>query len=320
MIDQESSFRIQAVSAFAAIGMIAAFGAASTYAQDNQTPEWKVDPTYLARNINTASEQPSDITTSTCHYKPLVGVGDPENPPATTDGSILGSVSRYGEAVVDPSGSCASVQYPQEDQIYVVLDGSGAATYADQDVPLKTEDFLYIPATVSHALKNNSAAPLDVMVMGFHTQGYPASPLPAQPLKDNIENVPIELVHGHPDTTHYRLLLGPAGATRDRFDVGHVVTSLFLMEIDPGGTNHPHHHVNAEEIYQVISGHGDIAAGSGSNGIEGKYPAQPGDVYFYRANATVGFYSAPGVQSRILCVRSFHPGMAPKRMAPNSDH
>ena len=312
--------RVKTLPAFVAFGMVTALCAPFTSAQNNQSRSWNVDPTYLHRNITTATEEPSDITTSTCHYKPLVGVGDAENPPATTDGSILGSVSRYGEAVVDPNGSCASAQYPQEDQIYVVLDGSGSATYADQDVPLKAEDFLYIPATVSHALKNNSAAPLHVMVMGFHTQGYPASPLPAKPLVDNIENVPIEHVNGHPDTTHYRLLLGPAGATRDRFDVGHVVTSLFLMEIDPGGTNHPHHHINAEEIYQVISGHGDMAAGSGSNGIEGRYPAQPGDVYFYRANATVGFYSAPGVQSRILCVRSWHPGMAPQKTAAHSNH
>ncbi len=315
MIFQGASLKVRTVSAFAGIGMIAALCAPFTPAQDNHPQGWKVDPTFLHRNTATAPEETSDITTPTCHYKPLVGVGDPENPPASIDGSILGSVSRYGEAIVDPNGSCASVQYPQEDQIYVVLDGTGAATYADQDLPLKTEDFLYIPATVAHALKNRSAAPLTVMVMGFHTQGYPASPLPAQPLKANIEDVPIELVRGHPDTTHYRLLLGPAGATRDRFDVGHVVTSLFLMEIDPGGTNHPHHHINAEEIYQVISGHGDIAAGSGTDGVEGRYPAKPGDVYFYRANATVGFYSAPGVQSRILCVRSWHPGMAPKRTA-----
>ncbi len=307
------------LTAFAALGMIAAFCASFTHAEDNHAQEWKVDPTYLYRNTAAAPERPSDITTATCHYKPLFGVGDPDNPPATTDGSILGSVSRYGEAVVDPNGSCATVQYPQEDQIYVVLDGTGAASYADQEAPLKTEDFLYIPATVTHALKNTSTVPLIVIVMGFHTEGYESSPLPAEPLKANIEDVPIEFVRGHPDTTHYRLLLGPAGAKRDRFDVGHVVTSLFLMEIDPGGTNHPHHHINAEEIYFVLSGHGDEVAGDGGNGTEGRHPANPGDAYFYRANATVGYYSAPGVHSRILCVRSWHPGLAPKRSAAASD-
>jgi mannose-6-phosphate isomerase-like protein (cupin superfamily) len=278
----------------------------------NHAQEMKVDPTYLFRDTATAAVKDSDITTASCHYKALFGEGDADNPPITTDGSILGSVARYGEAIIDPNGSCATVQYPQEDQIYVVLDGAGSTIYADQKVPLKAKDFLYIPATVPHALSNVSGTPLSVVVMGFRTTGYESSPLPSQPMKANIDEVPIEFVNGHPDSTHYRLLLGTTDGTRDRFDAGRVVTSLFVMEIDPGGTNHPHHHINAEEIYQVLSGHGDIVAGSGLDGIEARHPAKPGDVYFYRANATVGYYSAPGVQSRILCVRSWHPGMAPK--------
>jgi mannose-6-phosphate isomerase-like protein (cupin superfamily) len=300
------------LAAFAAL-MIAAFCSPLTHAQTQKVvTNWNVDPTYLYRDSNTAPDQPSDMTTATCHFKPLFGVGDPNNPPVTTDGDTLGSVARYGEAVVDPNGACTSVQYPQEGQIYVVLSGTGSAAYADQGVPLKKEDFLYIPATVPHALKNTSAAPFTVLIMGFHTAGYESSPLPAQPLVSNIEDVPIEHVNGHPDSTHYRLLLGTADGRRDKFDVGHVVTSLFVMEIDPGGTNHPHHHVNAEEIYFVMSGHGDEVAGDGGDGTEGRHPAKPGDAYFYRANATVGYYSAPGVESRILCVRSWHPGEAPK--------
>ena len=271
-----------------------------------------VDPTYLYRDSNTAPDQPSDVTTATCHYKALFGVGDPNNPPVTTDGDTLGSVARFAKVVVDPGGACTSVQYPQEEQIYVVLNGTGSAAYADQAVPLKAEDFLYIPATVAHALKNTSAAPFAVLIMGFHTAGYESSPLPAQPLVANIEDVQIEHVNGHPDSTHYRLLQGTADGKRDKFDVGHVVTSLFVMEIDPGGTNHPHHHVNAEEIYFVMSGHGDEVAGDGGDGTEGRHASKPGDAWFYRDNATVGFYSAAGVNSRILCVRSWHPGLAPK--------
>jgi mannose-6-phosphate isomerase-like protein (cupin superfamily) len=300
----------KALPAFAAL-TVAALCASPVSAQNAR--KWNVDPTYIYRDSTTAPERPADITTAGCHYKPLFGEGDPDSPPITTDGSVLGGIARFGEAIVDTHGSCASAQYSKEDQIYVVLNGNGLATYADQEVPLKTEDFLYIPATVPHLLKNLSAAPVTVIIMGFHTDGYPSSPLPPQPLKDNIEDVPIELVNGHPDSTHYRLLLGTADGKRDRFDAGHVVTSLFLMEIDQGGTNHPHHHINAEEIYLVMSGHGDEAAGSGTDGIEQRRPAKPGDVYFYRANATVGYYSDPGVKSRILCVRSWHPGMAPNR-------
>ena len=118
------------------------------------------------------------------------------------------------------------------------------------------------------------------------------APLPPHPLKDNIANVPLELVGSHPTSTHYRLLIGDSSQTRDRIDIGSVVTSLFLMEIDPGGTNFPHHHPREEEIYLVLDGHGDQVAGSGVDGIAGRFPAGPGDAYYYRANATVGYYSA----------------------------
>src|SRR5580698_3645103 len=75
--------------------------------------ERKVDPTFLHSDDSTASEKPSGISTPTCHYKAFFGDGAP-----TLRGSGL---ARYGEAVVDPNGSCATVQYPQEDQIYVVV-------------------------------------------------------------------------------------------------------------------------------------------------------------------------------------------------------
>jgi mannose-6-phosphate isomerase-like protein (cupin superfamily) len=263
--------------------------------------ERKVDPTFLHADANTAPEKPSDITTATCHYKPFFGDGA-----SKLQGSGL---ARYGEAVLDPDGSCTSVQYPMEDQIYVVADGSGSAHYASEDVPLKKEDFLYIPATVEHALTNKSSAPLTVIIMGFSTKGYDALPLPAHALIDNIENVPLQLVSGHPDSTHYRILLEDVTGHDGRIKAGHVVTSLFLMEIDPGGTNFPHHHVRQEEIYQLLTGSGDQVAGSGTNGVEARYSAKPGDVYDVRANGTVGFYSAPGVKSRVLCVRWWYPGL-----------
>ncbi len=67
--------------------------------------ERKVDPTFLHADANTAAEKPSDITTVTCHYKPFFGNGA-----STLRGSGL---ARYGEAVVDPNGSCTAVQYPK---------------------------------------------------------------------------------------------------------------------------------------------------------------------------------------------------------------
>ena len=265
----------------------------------------KIDPTYLYRDTRTAAEKPSDITTATCHYKPLFGKGDP-------DTSVVVGVARYGEAVIDPHGSCATVQYPQEDQVYVVLQGNGSAKYADEEVRLKTEDYLYIPSTVPHALTNTSGVPLTVVVMGFYTKGFEQAPIPSHALKANIEDVSPTFVNGHPESSRFRLLMGDVDSKRDRIAAGRVLTSLFLMEIAPGGTNFPHHHEREEEIYLILSGHGVIVAGGGMDGIAGRHPAKAGDSYFFRLNATVGYYSAPDVSSRLLCVRSWYPGMQQK--------
>ena len=99
-------------------------------------------------------------------------------------------------------------------------------------------------------------------------------------------------------------------AARIAIAAAHVVTSLFVMEFEPGGTNFPHHHDREEEAYLVLSGTGDIVAGGGMDGVMGKHPARPGDAYFYRLNCTVGFYAstAPGGEkAKILAVRSLYP-------------
>ncbi len=267
----------------------------------------RVDPTFLYRNLSTAQEKKADLTTSTCHYKPLFGEGDP-------DTSVVVGIARYGEAIIDPNGACAPTQNPEEDRVYVVLEGSGSLQYAGQDVRLVKEDYIYVPATVPHTLKNASAAQMKVIVMGFHTKGFEKAPLPKQPLKANIEDVRTQPVSGHPSSTLYRLLMGDVDSKRDRIAAGRVLTSLFLMEIAPSGTNFPHHHEREEEIYLVLDGDGDMIAGGGIDGIEGRHPAKAGDAYFFRLNCTVGYYSAPGVKSRVLAVRSWYPGMVLKGM------
>jgi mannose-6-phosphate isomerase-like protein (cupin superfamily) len=269
--------------------------------------ERHVDPTFLHRDISAVNQVAADITTPACHYKPLFGEGDP-------DTSIVIGVARYGEAIVDANGACASVEYPEEDQVYVVLEGTGSVKYGSQNVPLNKEDYLYIPATVPHNLSNGSQTPLKVIVMGFRTRGFEKTPLPGQPLKANIEDVTTQPVSGHPASTLYRLLMGDVDSKRDRIAAGRVLTSLFVMEIAPGGTNFPHHHEREEEIYLVLDGYGEMVAGGGMDGIEGRHPAKAGDAYFFRLNCTVGYYSAPGVKSRVLAVRSWYPGMVKRGM------
>jgi mannose-6-phosphate isomerase-like protein (cupin superfamily) len=78
------------------------------------------------------------------------------------------------------------------------------------------------------------------------------------------------------------------------------------MNFAPGGANFPHHHETAEEIYLVLDGEGVMVAGSGVDGIAGRYPAKAGDAYYFRPNCTVGFYNQnkPAAKARILAVRS----------------
>ncbi len=261
-----------------------------------------VDPTFLHRNLAAVGEKTSDLTTATCHYKPVFGEGDSEK-------SALAGIARFGEAIVDPNGTCSAIQYPQEDQVYVALAGAGSAQYGNDTVALAKEDYLYLPSSVPHNLMNRSSTPFTVLIMGFRTKGFDKTPLPPHPLKANIEDVPTQPVSGHPTSTMYRLLMGDVDSKRDRIAAGRVLTSLFLMEIAPSGTNFPHHHEREEEIYLVLDGHGEMVAGGGMDGIEGRHPAKPGDAYFFRLNCTVGYYSAPGVKSRILAVRSWYPGM-----------
>jgi mannose-6-phosphate isomerase-like protein (cupin superfamily) len=267
--------------------------------------ERTIDPTFLYRDTSTARVKKSDLSTATCHYKPLFGQGDP-------DTSVVVGIARYGEAVIDPNGVCAAVQYPEEDQVYVVLDGNASVQYGSEVVSLGKEDYLYLPSTLSHKLGNRSTTPLTVLVMGFRTRGFEKTPPPPHPLKANIETVPTQPVNGHPASALYRLLMGDTESTRDRVAAGRVLTSLFLMEVAPGGTNFPHHHEREEEIYLVLSGHGVMVAGGGLDGVAGKHPAKAGDAYFFRLNCTVGYYSAAGTKSRILAVRSWYPGMQQK--------
>ena len=269
--------------------------------------ERAVDPTFLYRSVAAVPAASSELTTASCRYKPVFGVGD-------KDRQALVGIARYGEADLDGSGACASTQHEDEDQVYVVLEGAGSVKYGDQIVALRKEDYLYVPAGIRGQLRSGPTGPMQVIIMGFRTKGFEKAPLPNGPMKANIGEVRTQPVSGHPLSALYRLLMGDADSKRDRIAAGRVLTSLFVMEIAPGGTNFPHHHEREEEIYLVLAGGGDMVAGGGTTGIEGRHPAKAGDAYFFRLNATVGYYSAPGVRSRILAVRSWYPGMVTKGM------
>ena len=271
-------------------------------AQERQT-----DPTWLHRYVPNVSETKADLTSPTCHYKAIFGEGDKDN-------RSFQAVTRFGEVSLDRNGNCQTVSYERQEEIYFVIEGTGVLHYQGQaqaqTQPLRKHDFTYLPPGSKHSLSNDSDQPLRVIVMGFK---IPASislrPPMAQAKIANLAESREQTVSGHPQSVLYKLLIGLHTGKRDLIDEAYVMDSFFVMDFAPGGTNWPHHHEFAEEIYLVMDGEGDIVAGSGENGVEGRYPAKAGDAYYFRPNCTVGFYNQnkPDAKAYILAVRTRVP-------------
>src|SRR5690242_6768740 len=265
--------------------------------------ERKVDPTWLRRYLPEVTEEKAQMASSSCHFQPIFGEGD-------HDAKSVQSVTRFAEVTVDPRGSCHPVSYDREEEIYFIVRGNGTLQYANETQTMKGNDFTYLPPGIQHSIANATQDPLQVLVMGFKIpQHVVINPPAPRPTIVNMDSVKEETVSGHPSSVLYKLLVGPREAKRDAIDEAYVVTSLFLMDFAPGGTNFPHHHEAAEEIYLVLDGNGEMAAGSGMDGIEGRFPAKAGDAYYFRPNCTVGFYNQnkAGVKAHILAVRSRIP-------------
>jgi mannose-6-phosphate isomerase-like protein (cupin superfamily) len=272
-------------------------------ASDLLAQDRKVDATWLHRYLPRVAEAAGDQASGTCHYKPVFGEGDNDN-------RILRSVTRFTEVTLDAHANCQSVVYDREEEIYFVLQGNAVLHYGSDTYAMRTNDFTYLPPGMKHSIENSSAPALRVLIMGFKIPAGRSIAAPSShPKIVNLDGVKEETVDGHPTSVLYKLLLGPRTGKRDAIDEAYVVTSFFWMKFAPGGTNFPHHHETAEEIYLVLDGQGEMAAGSGLDGIEGRYPAKAGDAYYFRPNCTVGFYNQnkPGANGYILAVRSQIP-------------
>jgi mannose-6-phosphate isomerase-like protein (cupin superfamily) len=262
----------------------------------------KVEPTWLYRDVSVLHDREADFTSKSCHYTPIFGEGEVES-------KLPQSVSRFGELVVDAHGACQTVEYPHQEELFFVRDGSGLMSYGEQSHPLAANDFTYAPPTVRHAVSNPSSQPLRLVVA---TVKIPADTSIAQAPKlvvANLDELKEQTVGGHPKSVLYKLLIGPRTGTRDRINATYTVADFFLMDFAPGGTNFPHHHETAEEIYLVLDGQGKMAAGGGMDGVEGLHPTKSGDAYYFRQNCTVGFYNqdAPDAKAHILALRVFVP-------------
>jgi mannose-6-phosphate isomerase-like protein (cupin superfamily) len=264
--------------------------------------EQKVEPTWLYRDVSALREHPIDLTSNSCHYTPIFGEGDVAS-------RVPKSVTRFGELTVDAHGACQTVEYPRQEELYFVREGSGVLRYGGESHPLVQNDFTYVPPAAGHSVSNPSNQPLRIVVT---TVRVPADTPISQPAKlevANLDELKEQTVGGHPKSVLYKLLIGPRTAARDRINAAYTVVDFFLMDFAPNGTNFPHHHEQAEEIYLVLDGEGQMAAGGGMDGVEGLHPAKPGDAYYFRPNCTVGFYNQnqPDAKAHILAVRAFVP-------------
>jgi mannose-6-phosphate isomerase-like protein (cupin superfamily) len=264
--------------------------------------ERKVEPTWLHRNVSGLPERQIDLSSESCHYTPIFGEGDAEP-------KVPKSVVRFGELSVAPHGKCQMVEYAREEELYFILSGSGTLQYAEQTHALTQNDFTYVPPNVRHGVSNPSGQPLQLVVTTVRIpQETPLSP-PAELAVANLAELKEETVEGHPKSVLYKLLIGPRTAGRDRINATYTVADFFLMDFAPVGTNFPHHHEVAEEIYLVLDGEGQMAAGGGMDGVEGLHDAKAGDAYYFRPNCTVGFYNQKDspAKAHILAVRVFVP-------------
>jgi mannose-6-phosphate isomerase-like protein (cupin superfamily) len=267
-------------------------------AQEHQT-----DPTWLHRYVPNLSETNADLASPTCHYRAIFGDGDKDN-------RSLQAVARFAEVTLDRKGDCRTVSYERQEEIYFVVEGTGTLHYQNEVQPLRTHDFTYLPPGAKHSLSNDSDQPLRVIVMGFKIPPSISLQRPMAHAKiANLAQSKEQTVSGHPQSVLYKLLIGLHTGKRDLIDEAYVMNSFFWMDFSPGGTNWPHHHAAAEEIYLVMDGQGEIVAGSGENGVEGRFPAKAGDAYYFRPNCTVGFYNQnkPGAKAYILAVRTRVP-------------
>lgn len=242
------------------------------------------------------------MTTGACRYKALFGEGDAEK-------RILRSASRFGVLDIATPGSCNPVSYARKEELYFVLKGKGILHAGGKTLPIRASDFTYIAPGVAHSLENDSGEPLQVLLMTFQIPDKAVVAATPETRVVNMDALKEEMVGGHPSSVLYKLMVGPRGAKRDAIDEAYSVVSLFWMDFAPGGTNFPHHHEVAEEIYLVIDGQGEMSAGSGQDGVEARFPVKAGDAYYFRPNCTVGFYnqSKPDAKAHILAVRSRMP-------------
>jgi mannose-6-phosphate isomerase-like protein (cupin superfamily) len=242
------------------------------------------EPTFLRRSVADIAEQSADLSTATAHYKPIFGVGDP-------NAQNVKGVLCFGELTVAAGGSSKIVSDKAAEGVFFVLAGSGTLYYGQEKAPMKQNDFVYLPVGIEHGISNQSQEPLRLLVMAFRIPEGTEVPATPKLTMASADDVRLQVLPSHGPTTQFKLLMGTTQSTRDKLAVAQQISSLFLMDFAPGGTNIPHRHAKEEEIYYILRGHGDMVAGADAAKKEMRYPSKQGDAFYFKRNTLIGFYS-----------------------------
>lgn len=259
---------------------------------------------YLKRSLSAIRELKTGLSTISAHYKPVFGEGD-------NNSDIIKGITRYGHLAIDPGGKSNSVKYDSEEQILFILKGTGLLNTDKKNVPVRRNDFIYIPKGMKFGFSNPREESLSVIIMGFKLSPDTCKLKNRGLMAANCDEVKFQTLPSHGPTTTFQLLLGTTESTRDRLAAACQVNSLFIMDFAAGGTNIPHRHGTEEEIYLILRGQGDIVAGENGDGGELRHPSVEGDVYFFSPKTLIGFYSGNNDEEEhamILAVRFKFPG------------
>ncbi|MFC1551421.1 cupin domain-containing protein [Candidatus Latescibacterota bacterium] len=263
------------------------------------------DQLFLLRYVPSLRPQTDDLTKNTdmAEYKPIFGAGD-------KDAEKLNGIVRFGELSVHPGGASREVGYEAEEHIYFVIHGNGAIQYEGKSVPLKQNDFMYIPPGTKYRITNDYSSTVRLLVAGYRIPGD-AEVKPSQEVQiANSGDVELQILGWHGPTSQFKLLMGTTESTRDKLAATSQMSSMFIMDFAPHGTNIPHRHPKEEEIYYVLRGTGNMAAGLDIHGNVVRHPTQEGDAFYFAAGTEVGFYSGAKEGEEhplILALRSADP-------------
>ncbi len=242
------------------------------------------EPAFLRRSVADIQEQTIDLSTATAHYKPIFGLADPNV-------QNVKGVVRFGELTIAPSGSSNTVSHKDAEGTFFILAGSGTLQYGQEKVPVKVNDFAYLPVGMEYGFSNESQEPLRVLLLTFQIPEGVKVPAPEKLMLASAAEVRMQTLASHGPTTQFKLLLGTTKSTRDKLAAARQISSLFIMDFAPGGTNIPHKHAKEEEIYYILRGHGDIVAGTDAAKKEIRHASKEGDAYYFSHGTLIGFYS-----------------------------